>query len=134
MTKGWEMSTSPLVSVVIPTRNRASMLPAAIDSVLSQSMSDLELIVVDDQSVDETEAIVGRYADNRIRYFKLSSRKGGSAARNAGIRAARAAYIAFLDDDDEWLPEKLDRQLIALGDADAILTNVRFKSNGAVVH
>ena len=108
---------SPLVSVIIPTHNRADMLYRAVDSVLNQSFANLEVIVVDDGSTDDTQRRIETYADPRIRYFKHDESKGASAARNTGIRQARGKYIAFLDDDDEWLPTKLEKQIPVLQQA-----------------
>ncbi len=102
------------VSVVIPTHNRAALLPRAMRSVLAQTYRDLELIVVDDASTDDTERVVASFDDPRIRYIRHDGRRGAAAARNAGIRAARGAYIAFQDSDDEWLLEKLDKQMQVL--------------------
>jgi len=110
-----------LVSVVIPTCNRARLLVRALQSVIAQTYPDLEIIVVDDASSDDTAEVVQRLGDGRIRYLRHDIRRGGSAARNTGIRAAKGAYIAFLDDDDEWLANKVETQLNALGDADAVL-------------
>lgn len=105
------ISGSILVSVIIPTYNRSEYLKRAINSVLNQTMPDYEIIIVDDGSTDDTERVVRKYADKRIRYVKHRQRKGGSAARNTGILAARGSLIAFLDDDDEWLPRKLELQV-----------------------
>jgi glycosyltransferase involved in cell wall biosynthesis len=99
----------PLVSIIIPTRNRAALLPAAIDSVLSQTRQDFELIVVDDGSTDDTHEVMRAYASH-ITCLRIEP-SGPSAARNCGIKAARADMIAFLDSDDCWLPRKLERQL-----------------------
>lgn len=98
------------MSVVIPTRNRKAYLSQAIESVLGQSYGDFEIIVVDDGSSDGTPGIVQGYVDARVRYVKLEGR-GRSAARNTGMREANGAYIAFLDDDDLYLPEKLEWQV-----------------------
>ncbi len=103
--------TMPRVSVVIPTCNRAPLLRAAIDSVLGQTFRDFEIIVVDDASSDETPAMMRALANDRIRYLRQDSKKGQGATRNAGLRAARGSYVALLDDDDEWLPEKLQKQV-----------------------
>ena len=105
---------TPSVSVVLATRNRAHLLSRAIRSVLAQSRADLELIVVDDASTDGTAAVVAAFADPRIRYVRLDTQAHVAAARNRGIREARASLIAFQDDDDRWLVEKLDRQVRAL--------------------
>jgi glycosyltransferase involved in cell wall biosynthesis len=110
----------PRVSVIIPTYNRAALLPRAIDSVLAQTYQDFDIVIVDDGSTDGTRAVVEAYGDPRIRYLGLSKRRGVSAARNAGIAQAAGEWIAFIDSDDEWLPEKLERQL-ALADADPSL-------------
>jgi glycosyltransferase involved in cell wall biosynthesis len=101
----------PQVSVIIPTCNRARLLPTAIQSVLRQTFSDFEVVVVDDASDDSVGEVVKSFNDDRIRLIRHNSRLGGAAARNTGIRNSRGAYIAFLDDDDEWYPEKLARQM-----------------------
>ncbi len=105
------MADTPLVSVVIPTYERAALVGRAIRSVLGQTMGDFELIVVDDGSQDDTEAVVTAWRDARITFLKHDHNMGSSAARNTGIRRARGAYVALLDSDDEWLPAKLERQL-----------------------
>lgn len=98
----------PKISVILPVHNRAHCVAAAIDSVLAQSFVDFELVVVDDGSSDDSAAVVERYADPRVRLIGLACNGGGNAARNAGIRAARARLIAFLDSDDVYLPHKLE--------------------------
>lgn len=103
----------PLVSVVLPTYNRAHTLPRAIRSVLSQSYGNFELIVVDDASKDDTAAVVGAIDDPRIRYERLPKNGGASHARNAGMRLARGDLFAFQDSDDEWLADKLAKQVAA---------------------
>lgn len=103
---------APQVSVVIPTYNRSELLIAAIESVLRQTFTDYELIVIDDGSTDDTRARLEPYAD-RIRYFHQPN-QGASAAQNAGTRVARGEWIAILASDDTWLPAKLERQLNAL--------------------
>ena len=107
----------PKVSVIIPTHNRANYLPAAIQSVLEQTFQDFELIVVDDASSDNTAAVVKSFTDSRISFSRLDANRGGSAARNQGILTATADYLAFLDDDDEWAPDKLARQVQILDEA-----------------
>ncbi|WP_336023430.1 glycosyltransferase family 2 protein [Halobellus salinisoli] len=104
----------PTVSVIIPTYNRASDLPRAIDSALDQTLSDLEVIVVDDASTDDTDSVVTAYDDSRVTYLTHETNRGGSAARNTGIDAAIGEYIALLDSDDEWAPEKLEQQIRTL--------------------
>ena len=105
---------NPTVSVIIPTYNRAHLIGRAIRSVLNQTYQDFEIIVVDDGSTDNTEEVVKGFNDGRIRYIRHDENRGGAAARNTGIRAAKGEYIAFQDDDDEWLPGKLEKQIKAL--------------------
>lgn len=118
------------VSVVIPTFNRADVLPRAINSVLNQTISDLELIIVDDGSTDETTQVVSSYDDERIKYMSFEQNKGANAARTKGIDAARGEYIAFLDSDDEWVDEKLGQQLEALQSTDAAVAYTGIKQVG----
>ncbi len=107
------MSAPIAVSVIIPTYNRAALVTEAVASVLAQSWQDFELLVVDDGGSDNTAAALAPYAD-RIRLLRRETRGGVSAARNAGIAAARGEWLAFLDSDDLWLPEKLARQMAYL--------------------
>jgi glycosyltransferase involved in cell wall biosynthesis len=93
-----------LVATIIPTHNRADLVGQAIESVIAQNRPDDEILVVDDDSTDDTEAVIRSYS--RAAYLKIRSGKP-SATRNAGIRATTAKYIAFLDDDDLWKPERL---------------------------
>lgn len=104
----------PTVSVIIPTYERADALPRTIDSVLDQTLEDVEVIVVDDASTDHTPAVVESYDDDRVTFLQHEENRGGSAARNTGIAHATGEYIAFLDSDDEWLPRKLERQVETL--------------------
>lgn len=98
------------VSVIIPTHNRAKVLGRAVSSVLAQSWTDFELIVVDDGSTDDTAATLASFDDPRLTRMHQEN-KGVSVARNAGIAASSAPWIALLDSDDYWMPEKLARQL-----------------------
>ncbi|HKV45980.1 MAG TPA: glycosyltransferase [bacterium] len=98
------------MSAIITTFNRAGYLRAAIQSVLAQSFEELELLVLDNSSADDTHAVVTRFPDPRLRLI-VHPRLGISAARNLGLREARGEFVAFLDDDDEWLQAKLDHQL-----------------------
>ena len=102
-------SAIPTVSVVLPTYNRAALLPRAIASVLGQTFGDLELIVADDASTDDTAEVLARFADPRLRQVRRPQRGGSSAARNTGIAAARGEFVAFQDSDDAWLPDLLAR-------------------------
>ena len=101
----------PKVSVIIPTYNRAELLPRAINSVLDQSYYDYEIVIIDDCSADNTGDVIAKFTDQRIRLIRHERNKGQSAAINTGIANARGEYIAFLDDDDEWLPNKLEGQM-----------------------
>lgn len=101
----------PLVSIVIPTYNRIHTLPASVDSVLRQTYANLELIIMDDGSVDGTDEYVKSIADTRVRYRRADKNMGPSAARNRGAELARGEYLAFQDSDDEWLPDKLEKQM-----------------------
>jgi glycosyltransferase involved in cell wall biosynthesis len=101
----------PLISVVLPTYNRSKLLTRAIDSALAQTYQNYELIIIDDGSTDDTESVVNQYSDTRIVYLKQNVNRGGAEARNIGIKEAKGEYIALLDSDDEWLPEKLDLQV-----------------------
>lgn len=104
--------TVPAVSVVIPTFNRASFLQRAVDSVLAQSFSDLECIVVDDGSTDQTRPLLQRLLGQDRRVVVITQEnKGVAAARNKGIARSSGRWLALLDSDDCWLPEKLEKQL-----------------------
>lgn len=122
------MRYTSTVSVVLPTFNRANTLGKAIQSVLSQTYENLELIVVDDGSTDNTEEVVKGFADSRLRYVCHGENRGAGAARNTGIKIARGEYIACQDDDSEWLPEKLEKQIKAFEKA---LPNVGVVYSGA---
>jgi glycosyltransferase involved in cell wall biosynthesis len=109
----------PLVSVVMPTHNREAMLDLAIESVRSQTLDDLELLIVDDASTDGTAEMLARKApsDRRIRILRLAVNSGCDAARNMGVSQARGRYLAFLDDDDLFLPERLEQAVRRLEEA-----------------
>ena len=102
----------PLVSVVVPSHNRARLLRRTLQSILTQHLTDLEVVLVDDGSTDETPQITNA-ADPRLVVIRNQEPGGVSAARNRGIAAARGEWIAFCDDDDLWSPDKLSRQLMA---------------------
>src|SRR5262249_16695009 len=101
-----------LVSIIIPPYNSARYLCDAIDSVLAQTFTDFEVLVIDDGSTDETESLMSRYGPP-IRYIRQENR-GVARARNRGIEESRGGYVAFLDADDTWFPHKLERQIEAL--------------------
>ncbi len=102
-------SKQPFVSVVIPAYNRRDMLQEAVDTVLAQTYADLELIVVDDGSSDDTTSVLTPYGDAVT--LLTQKNRGVSAARNLGVSRAKGSYVAFLDSDDLWLPDKLKRQV-----------------------
>ncbi|HEV8408785.1 MAG TPA: glycosyltransferase family 2 protein [Sphingomicrobium sp.] len=95
------------VSVILPVHNRADVLPRAIRSVLDQELQDLELVIIDDGSADNSAGIAQSFGDERIRLIRLGQNRGGNVARNEGIRTSSAPIIAFLDSDDRYLPNKL---------------------------
>jgi glycosyltransferase involved in cell wall biosynthesis len=105
------------VSVVIPTFNRANAISRAIDSTLQQTVSDIEVLVVDDASTDATSEVVEAYDDDRIEYIRHSQNQGANAARNTGIEVANGEYVSFLDSDDELHPEHLEKVLAALAES-----------------
>ena len=101
----------PLVSVVIPTFNRAVLLRETLESVLGQTHPDIEVIVADDGSTDNTGAVVAEYG-GRVRYIQQRHRGHDGAARNLGLRACSGDFVAFVDSDDLWHPTKIDKQLV----------------------
>jgi glycosyltransferase involved in cell wall biosynthesis len=101
---------SPVFSVVIPTRNRPGMLRSAVSSALVQTFEDLEVIVIIDGPDPATLQALASFSDSRLQYIELAESRGGNNARNTGAAMAKGKYIAFLDDDDEWMPTKLERQ------------------------
>lgn len=103
---------SELVSIIMPSYNTARFISEAIESVLAQTCSNWELLIVDDCSTDDTDAVVCPYlADERIRYIKNDSNSGAAVSRNRALREAKGKWVAFLDSDDLWLPEKLEKQI-----------------------
>lgn len=100
-----------LVSIIMPTYNCGRYIRESIGSVLAQTYTSWELIIVDDLSTDDTDDIVRSYEDKRIRYMRNESNMGAAMTRNRALREARGRYIAFLDADDMWSPEKLEKQI-----------------------
>jgi glycosyltransferase involved in cell wall biosynthesis len=107
------METSPRVSVVIPTRNRPELVLRAVRSALGQTYRNLEVVVVVDGPDGETVKAVTDLGESRVRVRRLTESVGGAEARNVGVRAALGEWVAFLDDDDEWLPTKVEKQVEA---------------------
>ena len=101
--------SAPLISVIIPTYNRAAFLPQAVESVYQQTFQDFELIVIDDGSTDGTAQVLKKYQNHLI--YRYQANQGVSSARNLGLRMARGKWVAFLDSDDLWLPKKLETQV-----------------------
>lgn len=101
-----------LVSVIMPSYNTASYIADSIKSVLAQTYNNWELIIVDDCSTDNTDEIVAGFKDARIKFFKNIKNSGAALTRNRALREAKGEWIAFLDSDDLWLPEKLERQIM----------------------
>lgn len=131
----------PLVSVVMPVHNAERFLDESVSSVLAQTMTDLELLLVDDHSRDASAAKIGAWAnrDPRVRALQ-STELGAAAARNTALDAARGRYVAFLDADDAWLPNKLERQLHFMQERDAYFSftayekvDIAGRGNGRVV-
>jgi len=111
---GETIKNTILVSIVVPTYNRAYCLKRTIQSVLDQTLSNWELILVDNHSTDDTDDLVTSYADPRIKYLKIHNEGVIAASRNKGIKAASGKYLAFLDSDDWWVPKKLEKSVQAL--------------------
>ena len=103
-----------MISVIIPSYNRENTIKRSIDSVLDQTYKDIEIVVVDDCSSDNTQHIVSMIGDKRIKYVRLDKNSGACIARNKGIELAKGEYIAFQDSDDEWVSNKLELQLSAI--------------------
>lgn len=102
-----------LVSIIVPAYNCADFLAITLDSIINQTYKDWEAIIVDDCSTDDTAKIVTEYVinDKRIQYHKLDKNSGAAIARNTAVKLAKGKYIAFLDSDDVWFPEKLSKQI-----------------------
>jgi len=127
----------PLVSVIIPTFNRAQDLARALESVSNQSFDDWEVIVVDNHSIDDTDLVVAKYRDDRMRFFKIHNKGVIAVSRNLGLRLARGRYVAFLDSDDWWDAEKLAQSVNALeSSADVVYHDAWLvcKSNQAIFY
>lgn len=110
-----QLDNEPLISVIIPTYQSADTLPRAVTSALNQSYTNFEIIVVDNGSTDNTDDVINRLQqiDNRVRGVRLSENRRPAGGRNLGVQISNGEYIAFLDADDEWLPNKIETQLIA---------------------
>lgn len=102
-----------MVSIIVPTYNRADYIGRAVQSILGQTYGSYEIIIVDDGSTDHTQSVVRKLEEKekRIRYIRSEQNQGAAYARNIGMQKAKYDYIAFLDSDDEWLPDKLELQM-----------------------
>lgn len=100
-----------MISVIIPTYNRADTILRSVNSVLNQTYKDIELLIIDDGSTDNTRELIEQIEDSRIRYIYLGTNSGASNARNVGVSHAKGTWIAFQDSDDSWKPNKLDKQM-----------------------
>lgn len=118
-----------LVTVIIPTYNREKTIKRAISSVLNQTYKNIELIIVDDCSSDNTEKIIKTIKDERLKYYRLEKNNGACYARNYGIKLAKGKFIAFQDSDDEWLPNKLEKQLNNMRKSNSELDFCSYLSN-----
>ena len=107
-----------LVSIIMPSYNTARFISETIESVLAQTYTNWELIIVDDCSTDNTDEVVAAFSDERIRYLKNEKNSGAAVSRNYALREARGRWIAFLDSDDLWHPEKLEKQIIFMESGD----------------
>jgi len=102
---------NPLVSIIIPTYNRAEDLKRALQSVLEQTFTDWEIVVVDNHSVDDTNSLIKSFNNRKIKLFKIHNEGIIATSRNLGLKHALGEYIAFLDSDDWWLPKKLEESI-----------------------
>ena len=119
----------PNVSVITPVYNAEKFLKETIDSVLKQTYKDYEYLLVDDCSTDSSADIVKEYAenDNRVKYIKLKENSGAAVARNTGLEHAQGRYIAFVDSDDLWYPEKLEKQLTFMQENNEAFTYTKYE-------
>ena len=121
------MQNKPLVSVIIPTYNRGRLILDSVNSVLNQTYKNIELIVVDDCSTDDTKEVIESIKDSRIKYIKLEKNSGACIARNRGIEKSTGEFIAFNDSDDLWITTKLEKQHFFLqkNNADIVICKMK---------
>lgn len=122
-------SHNPLISVITPAYNAERFIGETIESVINQTYNNWEMIIVDDQSKDSTVSIVNSYQrkDERIKLYKLEENSGSAIARNTAMEKAKGRYIAFLDSDDAWYPEKLERQLQFMQQQDIAFSFTKYR-------
>ena len=130
------MPENPLVSIITPSYNAEKYLVQTIESVRKQSYQNWEMLIVDDYSVDRTLQIIESYCkkDDRIKLIRLESNQGATKARNRAIKEAQGRYIAFLDSDDIWFPEKLEKQMSFLQQNDLVLSYSAYETIDAHTH
>ena len=116
-----------LVSVIMPSYNTADYIKESVDSVLNQTYSNLEIIIVDDCSTDNTDEIIKSIKDNRIRYYKNDVNSGAAISRNIALKEAKGQWIAFLDSDDLWMPEKLEKQIKFMEDNNYLFSYTNYE-------
>lgn len=118
------MSAYPLISAILTTHNRQHLLPRALDSILNQTYPNIEVVVVDDASDYSAEKIIHKYQNKiQVKFFRNSVSKGACAARNKGIELAAGMFVSGLDDDDEWMPQRLEKLYHAYSDEYAFSTS-----------
>lgn len=128
--------TSDLVSIVMPAYNNAFFIEGAIQSVREQSYTNWELLIVDDCSTDDTESLIRglMQKDERIHYTRLGTNSGAAVARNTALGQAKGRYIAFLDADDQWMPHKLERQLLFMQENGYAFTYTAYQCNKKLIY
>jgi teichuronic acid biosynthesis glycosyltransferase TuaG len=119
----------PLVSIITPSYNSTKFIPDTINSVLSQTYSNWEMLIVDDCSKDESRQVIGEFTkkDERIKLIELTENSGAAVARNTAIKAAKGKYVAFLDSDDLWVPTKLEKQIQFMEENDYAFTYSKYQ-------
>src|SRR5262245_43629644 len=125
------------VSVIVPTRNRSALLSRTLRSVLRQQQVEIEVIVIDEASTDDTAALLATVDDARVRVIRHDRPRGVSAARKRGAAAAQGEWVAFVDDDDLWAPDKLARQIHTAQTLDrdwAYAGSVNISDRGEVIY
>lgn len=135
-----EQNNNELVSIITPSYNTAQYIGETIKSVLNQTYTNWEMIIVDDCSTDNTDEIVAQYTDKRIKYIKNEKNSGAAVSRNRALREAKGRWIAFLDSDDLWMPDKLSNQIRFMENNDYHFSYTNYseidtddKHNGVVV-
>lgn len=124
--KGKYNMNEPLVSIIMPSYNTGSFIEETINSVISQTYKNWELIIVDDCSTDNTDEVVSTFQDERIKYFKNEENSGAAISRNKAISESKGKYIAFLDSDDLWVAEKLTKQISFMEENDYSFTHTQY--------